>query len=93
MLKCVIKVYWVVEVVNGRLKKLKFLDRVVLNSYILYIFGDFVRIVVSFFNKYKSFIKINDDGDNNLVRIMRFACLLVENLVEKSVLENFFFRF
>ena len=91
--KCVTKVHWVVEVVNGRLKKLKFLDRVVPNSHIPYILGDFVRIVASLLNKYKPPIKINDDGDNNLARTMRLACSSVENPVEKSVLENPSLRF
>lgn len=81
------KVRWVVEEINGRLKKWKFLDHVVPNSHIPYL-GDFVRIVASLLNKYKPPIKTNDDGDDNLARNMRLACASVENPVEKRVSEN-----
>lgn len=73
--RCVTNVRWVVEAVNDRLKKWKFLDHVVQNNHIPYI-GDLVRIVASLLDKYKPPIKTNDDEYDNLTRNMRLACAL-----------------
>lgn len=65
----IIKVRWIVEVVNGRIKKWKFLDKVLLNIFVLFI-GDFVCIICFLCNKYRFFIVINIEEDVKWVNEM-----------------------
>ncbi|XP_052680283.1 uncharacterized protein LOC128161076 [Crassostrea angulata] len=60
--RMITNVRWIVEAVNGRIKKWKLLDKVLSNTLVPSI-GDFVRITCSWFNKYRPPIAINTEED------------------------------
>jgi hypothetical protein len=58
---------WVVESVNGIIKKWKYLDNVVINMNIPYV-GDDFRFVCALINKYRPPRIKNNDDDSNIAK-------------------------
>ncbi|XP_052689344.1 uncharacterized protein LOC128167586 [Crassostrea angulata] len=89
--RMITKVRWIVEAVNGRIKKWKLLDKVLPNTLVPSI-GDFVRITCSLCNKYRPPIAINTEEDvkwaNEMLNKAKQPNQLLELLTTKNLLRT-----
>ena len=84
--RLVTKVRWVVESVNGRIKKWKVLSNILPNSQIPYV-GDYVRIVCSLCNAFRHPLVTNTDSDKVIARRM-MALAKSPNKLQDKVMKS-----
>lgn len=85
--RMITKVRWIVEAVNGRVKKWKLLDKVLPNTLVPSI-GDFVRITCSLCNKYRPPIANNTEEDVKWANEMLNKAKQPNQLLEFLTTEN-----
>ena len=89
---CLSQVRWVVEAANARIKRFKYLDKILPSSQVPYI-GDFVRIVCAVSNKYMKPINATKDSEEDLLTARRMLDRVnktneLQQLVEENHLER-----
>ncbi len=82
--RLVTKIRWVVESVNGRLKKWEFLNKVLANQHIQPI-GDYVQIIAAICNKYRPPIKRDSVEDRAVARKMLERAKLTVNPLQQHI--------
>lgn len=83
---------WVVEAANARIKRFKYLDKILPSSQVPYI-GDFVRIVCAVSNKYMKPINATKDSEEDILTANRMLDRVsktneLQQLVEENHLER-----
>ena len=82
--RLITKIRWVVESVNGRLKRWEFLGKTLPNHHIPYI-GDYVRIIAAICNKYRPPLKTDDADDEEIAKKMLERAKLKRNPLKALV--------